>query len=146
MNILSQKKEILYLINSENIFRQFCENVYNIKYQKYNLSHMYFLIFLYQNDKFVKVYHIDEVFYTKLSTLETNLSRKLRRIVILGILYNSFINISLFTSYICNIRNGSPKCTKHYPYKFFKKTIIQENCYFLHPQRINGCNYEISLS
>ena len=45
-----KKKEILRLIKSENIFGQFCGNVYTIKYQKRGLPHMHLLIFLHLND------------------------------------------------------------------------------------------------
>lgn len=93
---------MLCLIKRKNIFGKFCRNVYIIEYQKRKLFYMHFLFFLYPTDQFFETFQINEVIYTKLFTLETNLTKKITKILISIILYSLCRNINLYLLCINN--------------------------------------------
>lgn len=65
----TQKKVILCLIKKENIFERFCKDIYTIKYQNCDFSHMHVFIFVNTTDIFLITSHIDEIICAKLLTI-----------------------------------------------------------------------------
>lgn len=95
-----------------------------IKYQKYGLSYIHLLIFLNSIDEFLKVFHIDEVIYTKLFIIENNVIIELTKIITSVILHGLYGDINPNSLYISNAQDDFPKYIKHYSRNFLEKTSI----------------------
>lgn len=63
---------------------------------------MHLLVFLYSTNQFFKAFQIDEVIYIELSILETNLIKKLTKIVTFVMLHSPCENINSYSLYMNN--------------------------------------------
>lgn len=123
---------MLCLIKSANIFSNFCRNIYAIEYQKCDLLYIYLFIFFNSANKFLEAFDINEIIYSKLLLIKTNLTGELIRIVNLVIFYGLYKKINLISSYKSNTQDSFLRCIKYYLYNFFEETFIQENGYQLY--------------
>ncbi len=70
----------------KNMKKRYCmskceNNVYIVKYQKRELSHIYLLMFLRSKNRFMTLKQIDNIVCAKLSNLVLNSTKKLRYII-----------------------------------------------------------------
>lgn len=144
LHIHSQSSSLLFY--GKRLFQQLLVDAWAVFDQnKYVwIPHMHLLIFLHLTDKCFEAFDIDKVICDKLSIVKSDPMGELTRIVILVMLHGLCGNINPHSPCMSNARNGSPKCTKHYPRDFFEDTSIQENRYPLYQRCNNGSTYEIS--
>ena len=98
---------------------------------------------MHSTDQFLEGSQIDEVLYVELPTVKSDPTGKLTRIITSVILHDPFRDINPHLPCMSNARDGSPNCTKHYPWDFLEETSNQENGYLLYRRRNNGSTYEI---
>lgn len=123
---------MLQLIEIENIFGRFCEDIYTIKYQKRGSSYKHLFIFLNLANEFFEVSHINKVIYIKLLIIESDSTGELIKIVTSVILHDPYEKINSYLFCISNICDNPPRCTKNYFRNFLEKTSIQENSYLFY--------------
>ena len=104
LNMITQvfhEKIKTLLQNFKTQYNQYLDIIWTIKYQKRDLSHIHILLFLHQENNFLKQACVNELICAELSNLNIDLNESLRRIIESQLMHDS-----------CNVWNSSASCMK----------------------------------
>ena len=128
-------RSLLKDIKKKQIFDKFFDWIWIVKYQKRDLSHLHFFLFLKNRNNFLDVVVIDDIMCVKLSDLVLNSNDILRQIIQSQMIYD-FCDFVLSITF-CMIRESEivVKYSKKYSRIFQEKIIVKKNDYFIYQRR-----------
>jgi len=132
---------LLYQLRKDQIFGKFSGIVWTIEYQKRVLPHMYLLLFLHSEDRFLTPERIDEIVYAELPSQEQDPNGELQHIIGTSMVHGPCGTGYTRAPYLHAILKSLSKCSKHFPKAYLENTLVQEDGYSMYRRRNNGDTY-----
>ena len=132
---------LLKIIKKNQIFDKFLDWIWIVKYQKQDLSHLHFFLFLKNQNNFLDFVFIDNIICAELLNLILNLNDVLRQIVQSQITHDFCDSVLSTTIYMIQESEIVFKCLKKYSRFFQEKIIVKKNDYFIYRRRNNNCTW-----